>query len=574
MAIDILAYNQALEEFLVRMEKINGIVNGDTHVAMDKLCRILRIARVELVYYENMQKERMNSGKLVVFYSQGEFSRDRKLFVREVTGAGSAAHYNIYQYTNEAPWSEEELNKVRVFQKALFTFNGRASMMKQVDERTYTDMQLGMPNIAQFMRFTSMMIAKGQINDFGAVFFNLKRFSVVNDQIGRNLGTLVMKKYIAQLQKKLKKPGLVVRVGGDNFAAIFLKSDLEVVRRHLHGEGVIFNEVSKERVLVCSVAGFYIVDENDKIRTPEDIMDKISISMNVAKNSHGTDEIFFNENLMHRQSEMKRIESLFPDAMANEEFKVYYQPKISLERYNLVGAEALCRWERDGKLVPPSDFIPVFEQSMNICKLDFYMLAHVCADIRRWLDEGVEPVKVSVNLSRRHLGDMDLLNHILQIIDSYDVPYKYIEIELTETTTDVEFKDLKRVVYGLQERGISTSVDDFGIGYSSLNLIREIPWNVLKIDKSFLPVIGQSRKNEMVMLKHVIAMAQDMGLECIVEGVETLEQVKLLKKNNCYLAQGFYFDRPMPVKQFEERLKKKDESFFPEEDLELDGELK
>ena len=170
MAIDITAYNQALEEFILRMEKIHGIVNGDTHVALDRLCRILRIARVELIYYENKQKERMNSGNLIVFYSQGDFSREKKLFVREVTGAGSTAHYNIYQYADERPWDEDELAKIKVFQKALFTFNGRASMMKQVEERTYTDMQLKLPNIAQFMRFSSMLIAKGQIYDFGAVF--------------------------------------------------------------------------------------------------------------------------------------------------------------------------------------------------------------------------------------------------------------------------------------------------------------------------------------------------------------------------------------------------------------------
>lgn len=133
---------------------------------------------------------------------------------------------------------------------------------------------------------------------------------------------------------------------------------------------------------------------------------------------------------------------------------------------------------------------------------------------------------------------------------------------MTETTTDVGFNDLKRVVYGMQERGISTSVEDFGIGYSSLNLIREIPWNVLKIDKSFLPVDGQSINTQGIMFKHIIAMAQDMGLECIVEGVETLDQVKLLKEYNCFLAQGFYFDKPMPVSQSEVELVHKQDSFL------------
>ena len=164
-------------------------------------------------------------------------------------------------------------------------------------------------------------------------------------------------------------------------------------------------------------------------------------------------------------------------------------------------------------------------------------------------------MKVSVNLSRLHLGDADLLENILGIIDKHNVPHEYIEIELTETTTDVDFTELKKIVNGLREQGISTSVDDFGMGYSSLNLIRELPWNVLKIDKSFLPTSAENQDPSKVkMLRHIITMSQDLGLECIVEGVETAEQVKLLKECQCYLAQGFYFDKPLPVKEFERRL--------------------
>ena len=152
---------------------------------------------------------------------------------------------------------------------------------------------------------------------------------------------------------------------------------------------------------------------------------------------------------------------------------------------------------------------------------------------------------------------MDLLKHIVEIVDRNNVPHQYIEIELTETTTDVEFKDLKRTIGGLQKTGISTSVDDFGVGYSSLNLIKEIPWDVLKLDKSLLPTDEDENKvQKAVMFKYIVAMAQEMGLECISEGVETKEQVQLLAENNCNLAQGFYSDRPLPVAEFEKRLEK------------------
>ena len=183
------------------------------------------------------------------------------------------------------------------------------------------------------------------------------------------------------------------------------------------------------------------------------------------------------------------------------------------------------------------------------------MLDSVCQDLRRWLDAGQPVVRISVNLSRRHLTDPDLFEHILEIVDRHNVPHELIEIELTETTTDVEFKDLKRVVAALQASGISTSVDDFGVGYSSLNLIKQIPWDVLKLDKSILPQEGEDIERGNRMFAHVIAMAHEIGLICVAEGVETEEQLDIMRQYGCRIAQGFLFDRPMPVDDFEARLR-------------------
>ena len=150
---------------------------------------------------------------------------------------------------------------------------------------------------------------------------------------------------------------------------------------------------------------------------------------------------------------------------------------------------------------------------------------------------------------------MGLPDIIEEIVDRYQIPHEYIEIELTETTTDVEFIDLKRIVSKLHSLGFYTAVDDFGVGFSSLNLLKEIPWNVVKIDRSFLP-INENEENgiNMVLFKNVVSMTGQLGLECIAEGVETEEQLKLLKDNNCEIAQGYFFDKPLPLKDFEERL--------------------
>lgn len=251
---------------------------------------------------------------------------------------------------------------------------------------------------------------------------------------------------------------------------------------------------------------------------------------------------------------MKEIENIFPEAIKNEEFKVYYQPKVRIEDGKIIGAEALCRWVRNGSIVPPMQFIPVLERSSSICVLDFYMLEHVCCDIRRWLDEGRKVVKVSVNLSRMHLGNEMLLENILGIIDRHGVPHEYLEIELTETSADVDFDELKNIVNGLHESNVSTAVDDFGTGFSSLKLITELPWGVLKIDKSFIPEDSNEHSKREKILRHIITMSNDLGMECMAEGVETLDQARLLHQMECYLAQGFYYAKPMPCEDYEKNL--------------------
>ena len=258
---------------------------------------------------------------------------------------------------------------------------------------------------------------------------------------------------------------------------------------------------------------------------------------------------------MEEKEKFMRTRAQFPISLKNRDFLVYYQPKIDLKTNCLTGAEALSRWYRNGSLVMPADYIPDLEQTMDICRLDFYVLDQVCQDLRRWLDQGRQAVRVSVNFSRRHLIDPDLLNRILAVIDRWKIPHEYIEIELTETITDVEFRDLKRVTRGLQDAGIYTSVDDFGIGYSSLNLIREIPWNILKVDKNFLPLSEKAETDlQNIMFRHVVTMAKEIGLICVAEGVETEEQVRILRECGCDIAQGFFYDKPLPVREFENRL--------------------
>lgn len=552
MIFDYKAYSRLLNEFIIEGEKIEQYRGPAFNKILEPICKFLRISRISSAVFDSTCDSAIIKSAPHIYYDDGNADSTRVLKFTENNVRAGKATYIFMQSKSGQDWSDEEVQQIEAFEKLIYTFCDRSYASTIAKDLSMLDNDLMVYPLTFFLATVKNLIRQGRIGEFGGVYFNLRHFSSINDHFGRDCATNIMRLFIHGIQEKILYEECICRVGGDNFVVLFKKDNLNIIKNYLSGMPITFND--GETVTVTTTAGYYMIPEATESAT--DVMDRISTAYQLAKSVYKRPFLFYDDEIMQHQTHVKEIEMMFPSAIENEEFKVFYQPKTQLNNYQLAGAEALCRWFRNGKVISPGEFIPVLEGSKAICTLDFYMLDHVCRDIRRWLDEGREAVKVSVNLSRLHLGDEDLLESILRIIDKYKVPHHFIEIELTETTTDVDYKELKTIVYGLREQDISTSVDDFGVGYSSLNLIREMPWNVLKIDKSFLPTQEEEDKDpsKVKMLRHIITMSQDLGLECIVEGVETAEQVKLLKDCKCYLAQGFYFDRPLPVKEFEQKL--------------------
>lgn len=552
MIFDYKAYSRLLNEFIIEGEKIEQYRDPAFNKILEPICKFLRISRISSAVFDSTCDSAIIKSAPHIYYDDGNADSTRVLKFTENNVRACKANYSFMQSKSGQDWSEEEVQQIEAFEKLIYMFCDRSYASTIAKDLSMFDNDLMIYPLTFFLATVKNLIRQGRIGEFGGVYFNIKHFSSINDRFGRDCATNIMKLFIHGILEKILYEECICRVGGDNFVVLFKKDNLNIIKNYLSGMPITFND--GETVTVTTTAGYYMIPEATESAT--DVMDRISTAYQLAKSVYKRPFLFYDDEIMQHQTHVKEIEMMFPSAIENEEFKVFYQPKTQLNNYQLAGAEALCRWFRNGKVISPGEFIPVLEGSKAICTLDFYMLDHVCRDIRRWLDEGREAVKVSVNLSRLHLGDEDLLESILRIIDKYKVPHHFIEIELTETTTDVDYKELKKIVYGLREQDISTSVDDFGVGYSSLNLIREMPWNVLKIDKSFLPTQEEENNDpsKVKMLRHIITMSQDLGLECIVEGVETAEQVKLLKDCKCYLAQGFYFDRPLPVKEFEQKL--------------------
>ena len=242
----------------------------------------------------------------------------------------------------------------------------------------------------------------------------------------------------------------------------------------------------------------------------------------------------------------KEITLNMNNAFANNQFKVYYQPKYSFETEKIIGAEALIRWKDPEKgLLPPDKFVPLFERNGFIQKIDMYVFDSVCRFLADWKKAGADgscphPLTISFNLSRNHLYNPDLIKELCSIKDKYDIGPNHIEVELTESIMFDNQKRLINVMNQIKNAGYSISVDDFGSGYSSLNLLKDIPADVLKLDKEFLSNVPEDSK-ETTIISSVIEMSKKLNMKTVAEGVETQNQAKLLRDMGCDIAQGYYY---------------------------------
>ena len=539
------------------VEEMNNIENFDRDrfvAVLNQLSELFRISKGVTEFYTNENKEKIGEGEIIIDFDNGK-GGPAIIYHRIVTKSQAVIKGTIYRAEDEEPLSECDLKRLDLIVLQLLSFVARNRLASAIEALGFYD-DLGYKNRRAFFRQVENLYGQNKLNgNYSAIMMNMRHFSIINQDIGRSNGDIVLRNFYKLLSAIADTDGIVSRLGGDSFIALLRNELVEHITSILRGVPIYYDRENEKRVLVSASAGIYHIPEDFTFENASDIMDKILSAYQSAKRPGNESITYYSENMLKKKDNDMRIMQLFEPAISKKEFKVFYQPKVDVETGEVIGAEALCRWIHGDDIISPAEFIPVLEQGNDICRLDFYILDVVCSDIRRWLDACIEPVRTSVNLSRKHLVDIDLLQHIIDIIDSHNVPHQYIEIELTETTTDVEFRVLKRVVSGLQELGIYTSVDDFGMGYSSLNLIREIPWNVLKIDRCFLPADDENESSvTSLMYRHVVAMALDIGLECITEGVETTKQIEILRANHCRYAQGYIFDKPLPRDRFEKIL--------------------
>ena len=283
----------------------------------------------------------------------------------------------------------------------------------------------------------------------------------------------------------------------------------------------------------------------------ESICENAAMAINTIRDRYDVSIAEYDDNMRKKAIRQQMILDRTEDAMRENQFRVFYQMKYSFERGKIGGAEALVRWN-DEKLgfMSPGEFVPLFERSGLITKLDYYLLAHVCADIRRWMAEGRDIVPISVNISRIDFLDPQLVQSIITIVEGYGVPREYIHLEATESAYIENIGGFLDDLNALQEEGFKIELDDFGSGYSSLAILNDLNVDVLKLDMSLIRAMNSPKQK--IILKHIFSIADNLELDVVAEGVETQEQADELREMGCTYAQGYYYSKPVPKEEFEE----------------------
>lgn len=413
----------------------------------------------------------------------------------------------------------------------------------------------GLMKFEDFLAEAQYVIRDTNCN-FLIIAFDISDFHYVNNQFGYDTGDAI----IADMAQGIAAMGdfviLSCREYSDHFICLCKCDgyDSSAVEEKLNLCRSAVSEIAEKRIegfpLNLNFGVYYITDREEYIISA---VDKANVARRTGKGNYSISCVVYSEHLMDMKENSAKVIPIFDDSFRNRRILVFLQPKICSETRRIVGAEALSRLvDRDGKMISPSVFIPALEKTGKIVELDFYVLSFVLKLIRSWLDKGIEPVPISFNLSRLHFFDDMLVEHIRELTERYNVPTEYVEIEVTESVFFEEEQLIIEKVEKLRRYGFKVSVDDFGAGYSSLNLIGILPVDIIKLDRGFVKdSLKTKRGNDII--KGLIKILNEIELDIVCEGVETPEEERIISDYGCKEIQGFLYDKPIPVNEFEKK---------------------
>ncbi len=402
-------------------------------------------------------------------------------------------------------------------------------------------------------RLQRMMVKANRTKtNVAMIFLDLDRFKNVNETLGHDVGDKLLITVGNTLEGCVRKSDTVARMGGDEFAVIL--DDLKDVKFAAVVARKILQALSKpifvdeyELYATCSIGISVFPSDSDNV---EGIMRCADTALYRAKEAGKNNYQFYTSDMNTRAFEFLLLEAGLRKALSNDELVAYYQPQMDLWNNKLIGMEALLRWKHPEKgMVSPGDFIPLAEETGLIDPIGEWVLREACIQNKAWQDEGYPPVSVSVNMSGRQFRRKDIVELVASILEETSLEPQYLELELTESIIMHDVESTINTLKGLKKMGVKLAIDDFGTGYSSLAYLKLFPIDHLKIDRSFVFNIS-SDANDAAIANSVVVLAHSMNLKVVAEGVETAEQLEILRKQGCDYVQGYFFSKPLSAKEF------------------------
>ena len=441
----------------------------------------------------------------------------------------------------------------------VFTVQRRRTMRleqeKKMRELIDHDPLTGVLSLNGFRKRVEELLRTHPDTPYLLIYNNIKNFKYINDSLGMAAGDELLRLFASRSMEVLSDEDAIGRIEADHFAVLRRAEGEERIRQDIANvcepvRNFFINKGKENRVQICS--GVYVLTPDDYQQTNVyHMLDLARVAEKRVRDIHNDGYEFYNPEQWEKGKRTAEVNSHLPTAIRNGEIQVWYQPQVNYDTGEIIGAEALCRWDHPSLgWLSPAEFIPTLEESGLIYELDCFVWDQVCQDLQRWNHQGIHWF-VSVNLSRCDLWeDRNIPGHFFDLIQKYGLTTDQLRIEITETAY-VEDPDLLiQNTLKLREFGFQVEMDDFGSGYSSLHMLKEVPVDRIKLDLLFLTRTGDPEKGR-VIVSHMIQMVNDLGMELIAEGVENASQAKFLQSRGCSEMQGYYFYKPMSVQDFE-----------------------
>lgn len=551
-----------LEEQLLHQKQLNSLLNkvpggvGIFELTMDKSLKMIdcNSGLLKLFGYDENQKEILIKSNIIDFINPENVSELIRLTEM------SMSTLKPFNYTLQVKKADGQYLWVMVSDSAIRVEDGSTQfytlvvdaseeerIKAELSYRAEFDQLTGIYNKHAFYKATERILRDNPDTVFALICFNIEHFNLVNDLMGHDFGDKVLKEFASALAEKNRHIGTYCRLESDHFAICIplSKMNMDVYGRISAG---LFKSLGMTNKIVIGAGVYKITDRSISV---DQMCDRANIALQTVKGNYVNNYAFYDDDMRKAMLVEQEIRDNMVNALEEGQFKIYLQPVHSLSADTTVSAEVLVRWMHPVKgMISPGVFIPVFEKSGFIAKLDYYVWEQTCRYLKERHDKGLPEISVSVNCSRMSMYDPNLCDKIVGLTRKYNINPKLFKVEITESAYSDNPEQLLSTIKALQQYGFLILMDDFGSGYSSLNTLKDIPVDILKIDMKFLKGLETSQRATSIIMS-VVLMAKWLRIPTIAEGVETKAQLDFMRSIGCDRIQGYYYSKPLPPEEFE-----------------------